>query len=70
MKGSPFSNKDGVVELTGKIENALRKESQDATVHEKEIELDEKGRSAGTFMPRRCCTDHQQEWKILYLPIN
>jgi len=70
INGSPFSYKDVVVELTGKTENAIRKESQDATVHEKETELDEKGRPAGTFMPRRCCTDHPQKGKVLYISID
>jgi len=42
-------------------ENVLCEESQDATVLEKETKLVEKGKSAGTFMPRRCCTDYSQE---------
>jgi len=37
---------------------------------EKETELDEKGRPAGTFMPRRCCTDHPQKGKVLYISID
>ena len=65
----PISAKD-VVELTGKVENALRSESKSAAVHQKETELNEKGRSASTIMSRRRCIDHPQKWKVLYLSID
>ena len=38
----PFSAKDVVIELTGKLENALRSESKSAVVHQKETKLNEK----------------------------
>ena len=66
----PSPDKDGVVELTGKIENALRSKSKSAAVHQKETELNEEGRSAGTIMSRRRCIDYPQKWKVLYLSID
>ena len=41
----PFSTKD-VIELIGKLENALRSESKRIAVYQKETKLNEKGRSA------------------------
>ena len=38
----PFSAKDVVIELTGKLENALRSKSKSAAVHQKETKLNEK----------------------------
>ena len=67
-KGKSVSNTDGIADFTGK--NALRKESQDATVYQKETELDEKGRSAGAVMSCRRCIDHSQEWKVIYSSID
>ncbi len=69
MFSRPFSAKD-VVELTGKVENALRSESKSAAVHQKETKLNEKGRSASAIMSRRRCIDHPQKWKVLYLSID
>ena len=64
----PFSAKD--VELTGKVENALRSKSKSAAVYQKETKFNEKGRSASAIMSRRRCINHPQKWKILYLSIN
>lgn len=51
-------DKDGVIKLIGKIENALRSKSKSVAVHQKETELNEEGRSAGTIMSRRRCIDY------------
>ena len=64
-----FSAKD-VVKLTGRAENALRSKSKSAAVHQKETKLNEKGRLASAIMSGRCCIDHPQKWKILYLSID
>ena len=66
----PFSAKDVVVKLTGKVENALRSKGKSAAVHQKETKLNEKGRSASAIMSRRLCIDHPQKWKVLYLSID
>ena len=66
----PFSAKDVVVKLTGKVENALRSKGKSAAVHQKETKLSEKGRSASAIMLRRRCIDHPQKWKVLYLSID
>ncbi len=58
----PFSAKDVVVKLTGKVENALRSKGKSAAVHQKETKLNEKGRSASAIMSRRRCIDHPQKW--------
>ena len=63
-----FSAK-GVVDLTGKVENALRSKSKSAAVHQKETKLNQKGRSASAIMSRGRCIDHPQKWKVLYLSI-
>ena len=39
-----FPAMDVVVELTGKLENALRSESESTAVHQKETKLNKKGR--------------------------
>lgn len=57
----PFSVKDVVVELIGKLENALRSESKSTAVRQKEINLNEKGRSASAIMSRRRCINHPQK---------
>ena len=57
----PFPAKDVVVELTGKLENALRSESKSTAVHQKETKLNEKGRSASAIMSRRRCINHPQK---------
>ncbi len=54
----PFSAKDIVVKLTGKVENALRSKGKSAAVHQKETKLNEKGRSASAIMSGRRCIDH------------
>lgn len=61
-----FSAKDVVVVLTGKVENALRSKSKSAAVHQKEIKLDEKGRSASAIMSSRRGIDHPQKWEITF----
>ena len=65
----PFSAKD-VVELTGKLENALRRKSKSTAVHQKETKLNKKDRSASAIMSRRRCIDHPQKRKVLYLSID
>ena len=57
----PFSAKDVVDELTGKLENALRSESKSTAVRQKETKLNEKGRSASAIMSRRRCINHPQK---------
>ena len=49
----PFSAKDVVVELTGKLEHALRGDSKSTAVHQKEAKLNKKGRSASVIISRR-----------------
>ncbi len=66
----PFSAKDVVVKLTGKVENALRSKGKSAAVHQKETKLNEKSRSASAIVSRRRCIDHPQKWKVLYLSID
>ncbi len=65
----PFPTKS-VIDLTGKIENALRSKSKSTAVHQKEAKLNEKSRSASAIMLRRRCIDHPQKWKVLYLSID
>ena len=65
----PFSAK-GVVDLTGKVENALHSKSKSAAVHQKETKIDQKGRSASATISRRHCIDHSQKWKVLDLSID
>ena len=55
-----FSAED--VELTGKVENALRSKSKSAAVQQKETKLDENGRSASAIMSCRRCIDHPRKW--------
>ena len=70
ISSCPFSDEDGVVGLTGKVENVLRSKSENTAVYQKETELNEKGGSASAIMSRRRCIDHPQEWKVLYLSID
>ena len=57
----PFSTKDVVVELTGKLKNALRSESKSTAVRQKKTKLNKKGRSAGAIMSRRYYINHPQK---------
>ncbi len=66
----PFSAKDVVVKLTGKVENALGSKGKNAAVHQKETEHNKKGGSARAIMSRGRCIDHPQKWKVLYLSID
>ena len=65
----PFSAKT-VINLTGKVENALRSKSKSTAVHQKETKFNEKSRSASAIISRRRCIDHPQKWKVLYLSID
>ena len=57
----PFSAKDVVVKLTGKVENVLPSKGKSKAVYQKETKLNEKGRSASTIMSCRRCIDHPQK---------
>ena len=54
----------GVVDLIGKVENALHSKSKSAAVYQKETKLNQKGRSASAIMSRRHCIDHPQNVEI------
>ena len=57
----PFSAKDVVVKLIGKVENALPSRGKSAAVHQKETKPNEKGRLASAIMSRRLCINHPQK---------
>ena len=57
----PFSAKDVIVELIGKLENALRSESKSIVVYQKEAKLNQKGRLASAIISRRRCINYPQK---------
>ena len=52
------------------LQYALRSQSKISAIRSKETEPDKEGRPAGATVSRRRCTDHPQEWEVLYLPLN
>lgn len=67
---TPLPDKDGVVVVRKKDRECLRQQKQSAAVHQQKIELNKEGRSDGTIMSRRRCTDNPVEMKVLYLSID
>ncbi len=57
-------------ELSENIQYVLRSKSNNTAVHQKKIKSNEKDRSADSIVSRESCSDHLQEWKILYLSID
>jgi len=57
-------------ELFENIQYDLRSKSKDTAVHQKKIKSDEKDRSADSIVLHESCSDHSQEWKVLYLSID
>ena len=66
----PFSTKNVISELIEKLENVLRSESKSTAVYRKEIELNNKGRSASAILLYRRYINYPQKWKGLYLSID
>lgn len=56
-----FSDKDDVIELIGKVENALRRKSKSIVVYRKETEFNNKGGSAGAILLREHYINYPQK---------